>query len=80
MISISINNEFGDGVIESSNTYTGGGTAFKTSTDVEALSATLGLGYTFGNETVSLNLGFEAEANQEDYLSKYGTVKLIAKF
>jgi uncharacterized protein with beta-barrel porin domain len=80
MISLAINNEFGDNTTNSTNTYTGGGTAFKTESEVEELSATLGLGYTFGNETVSLNLGAEVEANQNDYLSKYGTVKLIAKF
>jgi hypothetical protein len=43
MISLAINNEFGDNTIESTNTYQGGGTSFKTSTDVEELSATLGL-------------------------------------
>jgi len=47
MISLAINNEFGDTKMVTTNTYTGGGTAFKTSTDVEELSATLGLGYSF---------------------------------
>jgi hypothetical protein len=80
MISLSINNEFGDTTINSTNTYTGGGTAFKTSTDVEELSATLGLGYSFGNDATSLNINYEANANEDDYLSHYGTVKIIAKF
>ena len=42
MISLAINNEFGDNTIDSTNTYQGGGTAFKTTTAVEELSATLG--------------------------------------
>ena len=80
MISFAINNEFGDTTINSTNTYTGGGTAFKTSTDVEELSATLGLGYSFGNDVSSVNIGYEANANEDDYLSHYGTVKIISKF
>jgi uncharacterized protein with beta-barrel porin domain len=80
MISLAINNEFGDTEITSSNTYQGGGTAFKTSTDVEELSATLGLGYSFGNDVTSLNINYEANANEEDYVSHYGTVKIVAKF
>ena len=80
MISLSINNEFGDDTINSNNTYSGGGTAFTTSTDVEELSATLGLGYSFGNDVTSLNLNYEANANEDDYVSHYGTVKIVAKF
>jgi len=80
MISLAINNEFGDTSINSTNTYQGGGTAFKTSTDVEELSATLGLGYSFGNDVTSLNINYEANANDEDYLSHYGTIKIVAKF
>ena len=80
MISLAINNEFGDNTINSTNTYTGGGSAFTTSTKVEELSATLGLGYSFGSDRTSLNLGYEAEANQEGYLSHYGTLKLVHKF
>ena len=80
MISLAINNEFGDDTINSTNTYTGGGSAFKTSTKVEELSATLGLGYSFGSDSTSLNFGYEAEANQKDYLSHYGTLKLVHKF
>ena len=80
MISLSLNNEFGDTTINSTNTYQGGGTAFKTSTDVEELSATLGLGYSFGNDVTSLNINYEANANEDDYLSHYGTVKIVAKF
>jgi len=80
MISLAINNEFGDNTINSTNTYTGGGSAFTTSTKVEELSATLGLGYSFGSDRTSLNLGYEAEANQKDYLSHYGTLKLVHKF
>ena len=80
MISFAINNEFGDTTINSTNTYTGGGTAFNTSTDVEELSATLGLGYSFGNDVSSVNIGYEANANEDDYLSHYGTVKIISKF
>ena len=80
MISLAINNEFGDNTINSTNTYTGGGSAFKTSTKVEELSATLGLGYSFGSDRTLINFGYEAEANQEDYLSHYGTLKLVHKF
>ena len=80
MISFAINNEFGDTTINSTNTYTGGGTTFNTSTDVEELSATLGLGYSFGNDVSSVNIGYEANANEDDYLSHYGTVKIISKF
>ena len=80
MISLAINNEFGDTEINSTNTYQGGGTAFKTSTDVEELSATLGLGYSFGNDATSVNVGYEAEANDNDYISHYGSVKIVAKF
>ena len=80
MISLAVNNEFGDTSISSTNTYTGGGTAFKTSTDIEELSATLGLGYSFGNDVTSLNLAYEAEANDTDYMSHFGSVKIVAKF
>ena len=80
MISLSLNNEFGDTTIDSVNSYTGGGTAFKTSTDVEELSATLGLGYSFGNDMTSLNINYEANANEDDYLSHYGTIKIVSKF
>jgi len=54
MISLSVNNEFGDTKISSQNTYKGGGTAFTTTTEIEELSATLGLGYSFGNDVTSL--------------------------
>ena len=80
MISLAINNEFGDNKIKSTNTYKGGGTAFVTSTDVEEVSATLGLGYSFGNDMTSLNIAYEAEVNEDDYLGQYGSVKLVAKF
>ena len=80
MISLALNNEFGDTEINSTNTYQGGGTAFNTSTDVEALSATLGLGYSFGSDAASVNIGYEAEANDDEYLSHYGSVKIVAKF
>ena len=79
-ISLAINNEFGDTSVNASNTYQGGGTAFKTTSDVEALSATLGLGYAFGSDNATLNIGYEANANDDDYLSHYGTVKLVANF
>ena len=80
MISLSINNEFGDTTINSTNTYQGGGTAFKTSTDVEELSATLGLGYSFGNDVTSLNINYEANVNDDEYLNQYGSIKIVAKF
>lgn len=80
MISLAINNEFGDNTINSTNTYQGGGTAFKTSTDVEELSATLALGYKFGSDKLSFTLGYEATANDDDYLSHYGSAKLVSKF
>jgi hypothetical protein len=80
MISFALNNEFGDTSISTTNTYTGGGSAFKTKTEIEALSATLGLGYTFGSDGATLNIGYEAEANDDEYLSHFGTIKLVGKF
>ena len=80
MISLAINNEFGDNTINNTNTYKGGGSAFKTSTNVEELSATLGLGLSFGSDGTSFNIGYEAEANEDDYLSHYGTLKFITVF
>ncbi|MDA7481854.1 autotransporter domain-containing protein, partial [Candidatus Pelagibacter ubique] len=63
MISLAVNNEFGDNTINSTNTYQGGGTAFNTSTDVEELSATLGLGYSFRSDNTTFELAYEADAN-----------------
>ena len=80
MISLAINNEFGDTTINSSNTYQGGGTAFTTSTDVEELSATLGLGYSFSSDNTTLELAYEADANDDDYLGHYGSIKIVSKF
>ena len=80
MISLAVNNEFGDTEINSTNSYKGGGTAFKTSTDVEALSATLGLGYSFGNDLTSLNIGYEGEMDDNEYISHYGSLKIVSKF
>jgi hypothetical protein len=80
MFSFALNNEFGDTSISTTNSYLGGGSAFKTKTEVEEMSATLGLGYTFGSDGATLNIGYEAEANEDDYLSHFGTIKLIGKF
>jgi len=80
MISLAINNEFGDNTIESNNTYQGGGTPFKTSTDVEELSATLGLGYSYGSDAASIEFAYEADVNEDDYLSHYGSIKIVGKF
>ena len=80
MISLAINNEFGDNTIESTNTFQGGGTAFKTSTAVEELSATLGLGYSYGTDSTSIEFAYEADANDDDYLSHYGSIKIVGKF
>ena len=80
MISLAINNEFGDTKINSSNTYQGGGTAFTTTSDIEAMSATLGLGYSFGNDMTSLNIGYEGEVNDAEYVNHYGSIKLVSKF
>jgi uncharacterized protein with beta-barrel porin domain len=80
MISLAVNNEFGDSQIATQNTYQGGGTKFKTTTEVEELSATLGLGYTFGNDVTSLNINYEANANDDEYVNHYGSVKIVAKF
>ena len=80
MISLAINNEFGDGTIDSTNTYQGGGTAFKTSTAVEELSATLGLGYSYGSDATSIEFAYEADVNDDEYLSHYGSVKIVGKF
>jgi hypothetical protein len=80
MISLAINNEFGDSTINSTNTYQGGGSSFTTSTDVEELSATLGLGYSFSSDNASIEFAYEADANDDDYLSHYGSIKLVSKF
>jgi hypothetical protein len=80
MMSLALNNEFGDTSISTTNTYLGGGSAFKTTTDIEPLSATLGLGYTFGSDGATLNIGYEAEVNDDDYFSHFGTIKLVGKF
>jgi uncharacterized protein YhjY with autotransporter beta-barrel domain len=80
MISLAYNSEFGDKKLISSNTYQGGGNAFKTETAVEEASATLGLGYKFTNGNTDVNIGYEVEANEDDYLSNYGTVKLTSRF
>ena len=80
MISLAINNEFGDATINSTNTYQGGGTAFTTENDVVDLTATLGLGYSFGNDMTSISLGYQAEADDEEYVSHYGSLKIVSKF
>ena len=80
MISLAVNNEFGDNTINSTNTYQGGGTAFTTSTDVEELSATLGLGYSFSSDNHNIELAYEADANDDDYLGHYGSIKIVSKF
>ncbi|WP_023649300.1 autotransporter outer membrane beta-barrel domain-containing protein [Candidatus Pelagibacter ubique] len=80
MISLAINNEFGDNTINSTNTFQNGGTAFKTSTAVEELSATLGLGYSYGTDATSIEFAYEADANDDDYLSHYGSIKIVGKF
>ena len=80
MISLAVNNEFGDSNINSNNTFQGGGTNFITSTEVEELSATLGLGYSFGNDVTSLNINYEANVNDDEYVNQYGSVKIVAKF
>ena len=80
MISLAINNEFGDSTINSTNTFQGGGTAFKTETAVEELSATLGLGYSYGTDSTSIEFAYEADANDDDYLSHYGSIKIVGKF
>jgi uncharacterized protein with beta-barrel porin domain len=80
MISLAINKEFGDETINSTNTYQGGGTAFTTSTDVEDMSATLGLGYSYNSDSGSVEFAYEADANDDDYLSHYGSIKFNKKF
>jgi outer membrane autotransporter protein len=80
MISLAINNEFGDNKINSTNTYQGGGSSFITSTDVEELSATLGLGYSFNSDVASVEFAYEADANDDKYLSHYGSLKVVGKF
>jgi uncharacterized protein with beta-barrel porin domain len=80
MFSLALNNEFGDKDMVTTNTFQGAGAAFKTTTAIEELSATLGLGYTFTNGNTDVNVGYEAEANDDDYLGHYGTVKLTTKF
>ena len=80
MISLAINNEFGDNSINSTNTYQNGGVAFKTTTAVEELSATLGLGYSYGSDATSIELAYEADVNDDEYLSHYGSIKVVGKF
>ena len=80
MISLKINQELGDGNINTVNTYAGGGTNFVTTTEIEETSATLGLGYSFGNDMTSLSIGYEGEANDAEYISHYGSIKLTSKF
>jgi uncharacterized protein with beta-barrel porin domain len=80
MISLALNNEFGDSQISSQNTYQGGGTKFKTTSEVEELSATLGLGFSFGNDVTSLNINYEANVNDDEYVNQYGSIKIVAKF
>jgi hypothetical protein len=80
MISLAINNELGDNTIDTTNTYQGGGTPFKTSTAVEELSATLGLGYSYGSDSTSIEFAYEADVNDDDYLSHYGSIKIVGKF
>ena len=80
MISLAINNEFGDNTINSSNTYQGGGSTFQTSTDVEELSATLGLGYSLNSDGASVEFAYEADANDDKYLSHYGSLKIVGRF
>ena len=81
MISFAVNNDFGDDAIKSTNTYQGGGTSFITSTALEELSATLGLGYSFGSDDVLLvNIGYEVEWNDSEYTNQYGSIKIVSKF
>ena len=80
MISLALNTELGDSNIVSTNSYTGGGSKFKTSTDVEQMSATLGLGYSYVTDFVTLDISYETEVNDDEYVSQYGSVKLISKF
>jgi uncharacterized protein with beta-barrel porin domain len=80
MISLALNNELGDNTIDTTNTYQGGGTAFTTSTAVEELSATLGLGYSYGSDSSSIEIAYEADVNDDDYLSHYGSIKIVGKF
>ncbi|MDB4070251.1 autotransporter outer membrane beta-barrel domain-containing protein [Candidatus Pelagibacter sp.] len=80
MISLAVNNEFGDSSISTQNTYQGGGTKFKTTHEVEELSATLGLGFSFGNDVTSLNINYEANVNDDEYVNQYGSIKIVAKF
>ena len=80
MISLQVNQELGDSNINTVNSYVGGGTNFITTNDVEETSATLGLGYSFGSDMTSISIGYEGEANDAEYISHYGSVKLTSKF
>jgi outer membrane autotransporter protein len=81
MFSLAINNEFGDKDIVTTNKFQStGGAAFKSTTALEEMSATLGLGYTFSNGNTNVNVGYEAEANNDDYLGHSGSLKLVTKF
>jgi uncharacterized protein with beta-barrel porin domain len=79
--SIAIDNEFGDDTVKSTNKYQGGaGDTFVTSTEMEALSARIGLGYSFGSDLKSFNFDYEAEVNNDDYLGHTGSFSFTSKF
>jgi uncharacterized protein with beta-barrel porin domain len=80
MISIAVNNEFGDSTIDTTNQFQGGGTPFKTATAIEELSATIGLGYSYGSDSAAIEFAYEADVNDDEYLSHYGSIKIVGKF
>ena len=36
--------------------------------------------FSFGNDVTSLNLNYEANVNDDEYLNQYGSIKIVAKF
>jgi len=78
-VKLALNQEFGDDKITSTNTYQGGGTSFKNSTEIEKTSATAGVGLNISADNVSFNIGYEADA-REKYLGHSAQAKITAKF
>jgi len=78
-VKLAVNQEFGDGNITTTNTYQGGGANFKNSTAIEKTSATAGLGLNISSDSVSFNIGYEADV-KDKYLGHSAQAKLTAKF
>ena len=78
-VKLALNQEFGDDTITSTNTYQGGGTSFKNTTEIEKTSATAGVGLNITSDNVSFNIGYEADV-RDKYLGHSAQAKITAKF